>query len=823
MFKEHSLSRRIRIGLSLLFLGCLLGEYSCLAVTPGAVIEIVSRNSITETIFIFTSEADFGPKLHFGKPSASYEDSSPTIVTLPPTNNPFLCDKPKDDEISILKDSIVVVPQGKCTYKSKVRNAGLLGARHAVVYNTLSSKYHSIFEGPTSMDNILYPSRYVDYDCNNGEAWIPREELEFEKLPYDDNNDKLLSGPKEDGNLCAVYHDVGSHGGKRDFRNTCESQRCVFTGRQKYDALRQDIVIEACCAWDMYTLMGDDDSADDVQISSSYLTMREGERLLNMLQDEGDLQAIVYARWYPTINISNVLICILASFTVWYSSWMAAKLYRDLWRALLSETIEYDGENPPLRNVAINDETLEYSEVDNESAEQMIVMNSDTNESSQQEDLEPTITTTTNAIPNDSNEVSNNQHQTSAFIVRSQQRGIRALSNPRFCRALIIFGSVLLVIIFLFFARLPDVVIVSYGIAGSFAIGHLLIYPFLERLSERTGILKTVTSPLCTIDSTFVIQSLDVMSTLCVVALSGCWIWLGFSQTDAKANPFYWIIQNIMGFSICVELMVLFRFDNIKIPTLFMLVTFFFNAFFTISMAFFAEEVLKPSDGLERIVRIEKDFLRCEKYQNLGDITARCATDRLPLAFAIPMINDYRGGWSSLGLVNILVPGLLCAFLARYDAAKNVMKCLNARERAARRGLRNATEFHTSRKTGIRRLCWGYFCPVLSAYSFSLFWAVIGYYLTGRNQQTLIYIVPLTLGTMLAMAKLKGDVISFWEGPRRLVLSQILVYIIARNGIGRIGIQGIDDENFTADTSSVISSESDVESSTCDGQDSTRR
>lgn len=811
---NHPLSRRTGLGLSLLLV-C-VRVYSCHAATPGAVIEIVSKNS-TETIFILTSEAEFGLKLHLGKPSASHEVSSPGLLTLPPANNPFLCDEPGDDDIGLLTDSIVLVPVGKCTYKSKVRNAGLLGARHAVIYSTLASKYHSTFEDPTSVENILYPSRYVDYDCNYGAAWIPTNELKFNSFPYDTDNDKLLSGAKVDGNLCALYHDVGSHGDKREFENICESQRCVFTGRRKYDALRQDSLTEACCAWDLYTLMGDDDSADDIHIPSSYLTMKEGQKLLNLLREENILEAIVYARWYPAFSVSNFLICVLASFTVWYSSWMAAKLYRDLWKALLSEAIEYDGDNPPMTHVTTNAEDDQRGENTTEAPEQMMAIESEAHDSSQREEVQLAAT---NVSPNERNELSNNQRQSSALIVWNHHGRIRALSDPRYRRALFIIGSMLLVIVFLFFARLPDVVIVSYGIAGSLAIGHLMMYPFLERLLEGVGLLKTITSPLCAIGTTFVIGVVDVVCALCVVALSASWIWFGFSQTSPQMNPFYWIVQNIMGFAICVELLGSFQFDSIKIPTLLMIATFFFNSFFTISMTFFAEDESRPSDGLERIVRIEKDILRCEKYP--VDIRAGCVTQRIPFAFSIPVINDYRGGWSNLGLVNILIPGLLCAFVARCDAAQNVMKCLSARERAARRGLRNANECYITKKTGIHRLYSGYLCPVIFSYSFSLFWAVIGFYLTGRNQQALIYIVPLTLGTVLVMARLKGDLLSFWDGPRRLVMSQVLVYIIARNGIGRIGTHGIDDENFTVDTRSIISSDSDVEPSTCDGQESSR-
>ena len=86
----------------------------------------------------------------------------------------------------------------------------------------------------------------------------------------------------------------------------------------------------------------------------------------------------------------------------------------------------------------------------------------------------------------------------------------------------------------------------------------------------------------------------------------------------------------------------------------------------------------------------------------------------------------------------------------------------------------------------------------------------------------MIFIVPLTLGTVLIRARVKGEIFSFWNGPRRLILSQMLVYIISSNGIGMIGTHGLDDENFTVDTRSIVSSDSDRESPSCEGQVSNR-
>ena len=47
----------------------------------------------------------------------------------------------------------------------------------------------------------------------------------------------------------------------------------------------------------------------------------------------------------------------------------------------------------------------------------------------------------------------------------------------------------------------------------------------------------------------------------------------------------------------------------------------------------------------------------------------------------IPWFNDYRGGFSMLGLGDIILPGLLISFAARFDSARAlVRKCSRNKE-----------------------------------------------------------------------------------------------------------------------------------------------
>lgn len=148
----------------------------------------------------------------------------------------------------------------------------------------------------------------------------------------------------------------------------------------------------------------------------------------------------------------------------------------------------------------------------------------------------------------------------------------------------------------------------------------------------------------------------------------------------------------------------------------------------------------------------------CEKYPSDKDCLGG---NPLPMLFTIPRINDYQGGSSLLGLGDIVLPGLLLSFGARFDAAKSLLGVIGGGE--GRLQSHGCPE-HRGCK-GCRRFTSGYFPLLCIAYAIGLFMANAAVYLMNMGQPALLYLVPCCLGTMLYLGWQRGELKDLWTGP----------------------------------------------------------
>merc|ERR1712232_1412722 len=80
----------------------------------------------------------------------------------------------------------------------------------------------------------------------------------------------------------------------------------------------------------------------------------------------------------------------------------------------------------------------------------------------------------------------------------------------------------------------------------------------------------------------------------------------------------------------------------------------------------------------------------CEKYPSLYE----CKQVPLPIYFAIPRIDDFRGGSILLGLDKIVVPGLLLSFAARLDEAQRLLHSITTMQQSG--GGSNPHHYHSN-------------------------------------------------------------------------------------------------------------------------------
>lgn len=138
-----------------------------------------------------------------------------------------------------------------------------------------------------------------------------------------------------------------------------------------------------------------------------------------------------------------------------------------------------------------------------------------------------------------------------------------------------------------------------------------------------------------------------------------------------------------------------------------------------------------------------------------------------------------------LGLGDIILPGLLVSFAARYDAATAlVRKCSQASASSIGGGDTN-DEFSgdgssTRRRRISKAIFHGYFGPLTIAYGIGLMIAYLVVWTTKSGQPALLYLVPLTLGTVLALGWQRRELSELWSGPRVMNKANKMVAMAGR-------------------------------------------
>ncbi|CAI0476223.1 unnamed protein product [Linum tenue] len=186
-----------------------------------------------------------------------------------------------------------------------------------------------------------------------------------------------------------------------------------------------------------------------------------------------------------------------------------------------------------------------------------------------------------------------------------------------------------------------------------------------------------------------------------------------------RNTPYAWIGQDILGIALILTVLQIVHVPNLKVGTVLLSCAFLYDIFWVfVSKKLFHESVM--------IVVARGD---------------KSGEDGIPMLLKIPRLFDPWGGYSIIGFGDILLPGLLVAFAIRYDWLAN--KTLRA----------------------------GYFLYAMLAYGLGLLITYIALNLMdGHGQPALLYIVPFTLGTFLALGKKRGDLAVLWtQGqPERL-------------------------------------------------------
>ncbi|CAK9134401.1 unnamed protein product [Ilex paraguariensis] len=174
---------------------------------------------------------------------------------------------------------------------------------------------------------------------------------------------------------------------------------------------------------------------------------------------------------------------------------------------------------------------------------------------------------------------------------------------------------------------------------------------------------------------------------------------------------FAWIGQDILGIALIITVLQIVRVPNLKVGTILLSCAIVYDIFWVfVSKWWFHKSVM--------IVVARGD---------------RSGEDGIPMLLKIPRLFDPWGGYSIIGFGDIILPGLLVAFSLRYDWLS---------------------------KKNLRA---GYFLWAMIAYGLGLLITYVALNLMdGHGQPALLYIVPFTLGTFLALGKKRGELKNLW-------------------------------------------------------------
>jgi signal peptide peptidase-like protein 2B len=342
-------------------------------------------------------------------------------------------------------------------------------------------------------------------------------------------------------------------------------------------------------------------------------------------------------------------------------------------------------------------------------------------------------------------------------------------------------------LLLLFFFQFYTAVTVLYGFACSGAMSQLIFRPVLGLGANRLGCSDHFNNAICPkvlFCGLGEISALDVLAGLAGYLIGFTWLVVWFTSNDPSSQPYYWIIQNVMGACICILFLKILRLNSIKVATVLLIAVFIYDIFFVfLSPYIFGGESVMVTVATGGGTEVSADF--CQKYPS----DSRCRDGQpLPMLLTIPRINDFRGGSSLLGLGDIVLPGLLISFAARLDEAKYLV------------GGHTNVQIRMPPKHG------GFLLYLVIAYAVGLLMANIAVVLMERGQPALMYLVPTTLGTFLFLGR--HELKDLWQGPRVLSWADRLVRYGDNNSIPHADdaatvAESVDDVDFDQDGDGV--------------------
>ncbi|MED6122960.1 Signal peptide peptidase-like 1 [Stylosanthes scabra] len=295
-----------------------------------------------------------------------------------------------------------------------------------------------------------------------------------------------------------------------------------------------------------------------------------------------------------------------------------------------------------------------------------------------------------------------------------------------------VMSSFSLLLMFYLFSSVSQLLTAFTAIASASSL-YFCLSPYVAYLKSQFGLSDPFVSRCCSKSFTR-IQGLLLISCSIVVA---AWLVSG-----------HWILNNLLGISICIAFVSHVRLPNIKICAMLLLCLFVYDIFWV----FFSERFF----GANVMVSVATQQASNPVHTVANSLSLpglQLITKKLELPVKIVFPRNLLGGvvpgetatdFMMLGLGDMAIPGMLLALVLCFDYRKS-------------RDTVNLFELHSSKG---HKYIW----YALPGYAIGLVTALAAGVLTHSPQPALLYLVPSTLGPVVAISWIKKELFELWEG-----------------------------------------------------------
>ncbi|OVA14051.1 Presenilin/signal peptide peptidase [Macleaya cordata] len=295
-----------------------------------------------------------------------------------------------------------------------------------------------------------------------------------------------------------------------------------------------------------------------------------------------------------------------------------------------------------------------------------------------------------------------------------------------------IMSSCSLILLFYLFSSVSQFLTAFTAISSFFSL-YFCFSPWVTFINSKLGLVDPFVCRCCSKSFT---RTQGILVLVCVGTVIS-WLVSG-----------HWVLNNLLGISICIAFVSHVRLPNIKICALLLVCLFVYDIFWV----FFSERLFGANVMVSVATRQASNPVHTVAT-SLSLPGLQMITKKLELPVKIVFPRNLMGGvgpasnsadFMMLGLGDMAIPGMLLALVLCFDH---------------RRSRDSMTPMEVSSAKGQK-----YIWYAVSGYAIGLVTALAAGILTQSPQPALLYLVPSTLGPVIVISWFRKELMELWEG-----------------------------------------------------------